>query len=107
MEFLDFSAISCCWNFDIGFVCTKLNTVVGAGMRFDTVTMLSTNWFWLLKYIVEAMNSDRVLCGAFGSYHGYVAGILKHVAEVHFDVLTSKLVVYKQSVSLIYAGVGV
>ena len=107
MEFLDFSAISCGSNFDIGFVCTKLNTVVGAGMRFETFTVQNTKWFWLLKCIVAAMNSDRVLCGAFGLYPGYVAGILKHVAEVHFDVLTSKLVVYKQSVSLIYAGVGV
>ena len=69
-------------------------------MRFDTVTMLSTNWLFLLKYIVAAMISDRVLCRAFGFYPGYVA-------EIHFDVLTSKLVVYKQSVSLIYAGVGV
>jgi len=34
--------------------------------------------------IVTTMNSDQVLCGSFGLYPNYAAGILKSVKEITF-----------------------
>ena len=84
MEFLDFSAISFGSGFDMGIVCAKLNNVIGAGIWFDTFTVQNTKWLWLVKNIVAALNIGRELCGTFGLYPGYVAGMFKHVEEIHF-----------------------
>jgi len=40
-----------------------------------------------VKDIVTAMNSDKVLCGSFGLYRRYIAGILNFVKEILFYVL--------------------
>ena len=47
-----------------------------------------------MESIVVAMNSDQVLCGAFGLCHGYVAGILKHVEEINIYVLCNDKLTY-------------
>jgi len=40
------------------------------------------------------MNSDNVLCGLFGLYPSFVAGILNSVKEIHFYVLWNKQINY-------------
>jgi len=40
--------------------------------------------------IVTTMKSDKELCGSFGQYPSYVAGILNCVKEIHFYVLCSE-----------------
>ena len=47
-----------------------------------------------MKNNAVAMNSDQVLCGAFGLYPGYVAGILKHVEEINFYILCNDKLIY-------------
>ena len=94
MEFPDFSAIFFGSEFDMRLVCTKLNNIVRAGIWFSTVTVQNTKWMWVVKNMVAAMNSDLMLCGAFGLYPGYVAGILKHVEEIHFYVVCSDKLTY-------------
>ena len=86
MDFLEFSAIPIGTELDMGLVCSIL-TDIGAGSWFDAFTVQNTMWLSLVKNIVVSMNSDRVLCGVFGLYPSYVAGILKHVEEINFYVL--------------------
>ena len=42
-----------------------------------------------LNGIVTTMNSDKNLCGSFGLYPSYAAGILNSVKEIHFCELCS------------------
>jgi len=44
--------------------------------------------------IVTTMNSDKVLCGSFGVYPSYAAGILNSVKEIHFYVLCCEKLSY-------------
>jgi hypothetical protein len=50
------------------------------------------------------MNSDKVLCGCFGLYPSYVAGILNSVKEIHFYVLCSKKLHYSEYIEKFIAG---
>ena len=43
---------------------------------------------------VTTMKSDKVLCGSFGLYPSYVAGILNSVKEIHFYVLCCEKINY-------------
>ena len=61
----------------MGLVCKKMNDIIGAGTWFNSFTVQNTKWLWLVRIIVAAMNSDRVLCCVFGLYPGSAAGILK------------------------------
>jgi hypothetical protein len=49
-----------------------------------------------VKIIVLAMNSDKVLCGVYGLYNGYVTGILKHVEEINSYVLSNDTLTYSE-----------
>jgi len=48
--------------------------------------------------IVTTMNSDKVLCGSFGLYPSYVAGILNSVKQIHFYVLCCEKLNYADCV---------
>jgi hypothetical protein len=79
MNFLDYSAISFGSQFDMGLVCERLTDIIGAGSWFYSFTVNNITWLSLVRKIITAMNRDSVLCGAFGLYPSYVAGILEHV----------------------------
>jgi len=51
-----------------------------------------------------AVNSDKVLCGSFGMYPSYVAGILNSVEEIHFYLLCNKKLNYADYVEKCIAG---
>jgi len=52
------------------------------------------------------MKSDKVLCGSFGLYPSYAAGILNSVKEIHFYVLCSDKLNYTDYVEKCIAGKG-
>ena len=66
--------------------------------------MQNTQWLWLLNDIVTTMNSDKVLCGCFGFYPSYVAGILNSVKKIHFYVLCSRKLHYSEYIEKCIAG---
>ena len=78
----------------MGLMCTRQTDIIGAGSWFDSFTVQNTIWLSLVKKILVTMNSDRVLCGVFGLYPSYLAGILKHVEEINFYVLCNEKLTY-------------
>ena len=90
MEFLDLANVSFLPNSSIGRLCEDLNNIIGQSIWYDTFQVQNTEWLWLVNNIVTALNSEKVLCGCFGLYPSYVAGILNSVKEIHFYVLCSK-----------------
>jgi len=56
--------------------------------------------------IVTTINSDKVLCGSFGLYPRYVAGVLNSVKEIHFYVLYGEKINYADYIEKCIAGKG-
>jgi hypothetical protein len=89
-----------------------LNTTVGQGIWYDTFQVQNTKWLWLVNNIVTTMYSDNMICGCFGIFPSYVAGILNSVKKSismffvikeDYDVLaTLKNVLLEKSALLSY-----
>jgi hypothetical protein len=94
MDFLDFSDVSFISNLGIGQLCEDLNIIIGQGIWYDTFQILNTKWICLVNDLVTALNSGNVLCGTFGLYPSYGAGILNSVKEINFYVLCNKHIDY-------------
>jgi len=92
--FLDYSKVSFLPKASIGQLCEELNNTIGHGIWYDTFQVRNTKWLWLVNGIATMMNSDKVLCGSFGLYPCYVAGILKSVEGIHFYVLCNEKLNY-------------
>jgi hypothetical protein len=90
MDFLLFNDVSLPPNSGIGHLCEDLNSIVGQGLWYDEYKVRNTQWLQLGSDIVEAMNSDTVLCGCFGLYPSYVAGFLKSVKSNDFYVVCTE-----------------
>ena len=90
MDFLDFANVSFLPSSTIGPLCEDLNNILGQGVWYDTFQVQNIEWLWLVNDNVATINSDKLLCGCFGLYPSYVAGILKSVKEIHFYVQCSK-----------------
>jgi hypothetical protein len=90
MDFLGFTDVSFLPNSSIGKLCENLNTTVGQGIWYDTYQVQNQKWLWLVNNIVTIMNSDNMICGCFGLFPSYVAGILNSVRENNFYVLCNK-----------------
>ena len=104
MDFQDFANISFLPNSGIGRLCEDLNNIIGQSIWYGTFQVQNTEWLWLVNDIVTTMNSDKVLCGYFGLYLSYVAGILNSVKEIHFYVLCSKELHYDEYIEKCIAG---
>ena len=94
MDFLRFGDVSFLPKSRIERLCEKLSNAVGQGIWYDTFQFQNTELLWLVNDIVTTINTDNVLCGSFGLYPSYVAGILNSVKEIHFYVLCNKQVNY-------------
>ena len=94
MEWLQFPKISFSTDSGIGQLCEDLNEIVGQGIYYDTFEIENTKWFWFVSNIITALNNDNVLCGSFGIYPSYVAGILNNVDRIRFFVLCNKRPTY-------------
>jgi len=55
-----------------------------------SISSLKCKVLWLVNNIVTTVYSDKVLCGSFGLYPSYAAGIRNCVKEIHFYVLCSE-----------------
>jgi hypothetical protein len=104
MDFLDFSDVSFVSNLGIGQLCEDLNSIIGQGIWYDTFQILNTRWLWLVNDLVTALNCGNVLCGTFGLYPSYVAGILNSVKEINFYVLCNKRINYGKHIRTCIAG---
>jgi hypothetical protein len=63
----------------IGQLREDLNKTVGYGIYYDTFKIQNTKWLWFVENFITIINSNTVLCGSFGVYPSYVAGILNSV----------------------------
>jgi hypothetical protein len=104
MDFLDFRDVSFRANTNIGRLCEDLNNIISEGIWHDRYNVRNTEWLWLVNNIVAAMNSDKILCGSFGIYPSFVAGILNSVNKIHFYVLCSKQPDYTDYIGKCVAG---
>jgi len=52
-------------------------------------------WLWLVNDIVAVMNRNNILCGSFGIYPSFVAGILNSVEKIQFCALRNKQLNYR------------
>ena len=76
MDFLHFGDVLFLPNSSNGRLCEDLNNIVGQGIWNNTFQVQNTELLWLVDDILMTLNSDNVLCGSFGFYPSYVAGIL-------------------------------
>ena len=89
MDFIKFSTIPYGTGFNMGLVCTRLNELIGVGSWFDFFTLQNTMWLSVVEKILVTLNSEQVISAVVGLYPSYVAGILKHVVEINFYVLSN------------------
>jgi hypothetical protein len=103
IDFLDFSDISILPNSGIGQLCEDLNTIIEkAFVRYVLNSKYSV--FMAGKWFITTINIGNVLCGTFGLYPGYVAGILNSVKEIIFYVLCNKHIRYGIHIRTCIAG---
>ncbi len=94
MDFMNFSTMPFGTGFDMGHVCTRLNELIGVGSWFDSFTVQNTMWLPVVEKIRMYLNSVRPIAACVGLYPSYVAGILKHVVEINFYVLSNDYLRY-------------
>ena len=94
MDFMNFSNIPYGTGFDMGLVCTRLNELIGAGSWSDSFTVKNTMWLSVVEKIPVTLNSEQVISAVVGLYPSYAAGILKHVVEINFYVLSNDYLRY-------------
>jgi hypothetical protein len=94
MDFIEFADVSFRPNANIGHLCEELNKVIGEAVWHDTFKIQNTKCLWFVNDIVAAINNDEALCGRFGLYPSYVAGILNLVKQINFYVLCNKMLNY-------------
>ena len=87
---LKFQKVSFLPDSSIGQLCEDLNKIVGQGIYYDRFEIQNTNWLWFVSNIFTAMNNDETLCGYFGMYPSFVAGILSSSRRSHFFVLCNE-----------------
>ena len=94
-----FSGILChpLWNW-VRFGTIKYETVWQHRSRFLVRLFHGTEYDVAVVFlnILLTMKSDRGLCGFFGLYLSYVAGVLKHVEEITFYVLWNDELTYSE-----------
>jgi hypothetical protein len=88
MDVLHFGSVLFQPDKNIGQLCEKLNNMVGSAIGYDTFAIRNIKWLWFVNNIIAAMNNDNILCGCFGLFPCYVAGILDS------DVLCNKKLTY-------------
>jgi len=90
MDCLEFADVSFHPSGSIGHLCEDLCTLVGLGIWYDTFKIQNTKCLWFMNDNISALNNNNVLCGCFGLYPSYVAGILPSVKEIHLPTLCTK-----------------
>jgi hypothetical protein len=104
MDFLNISDISLRPNYSIGTLCEDLNKILGLGIWYDTFKIQNNKWLWFVNNIVTTLNGDNALCGTFGLYPSYLAGILNSVHQIDFYVLCNEQIKYSELIEKCIAG---
>jgi len=73
----------------------NLNEIVRQGIYYDRFEIQNTKWLWFVSNMVTAMDNDKILCGCFGKYPTFVAGILNSARRMHFFVLCNEELNYE------------
>jgi len=87
MDFLNFTDISFNPKESVGQLCEDLNNIIRKVIWYDTFHVQNTKCLQFVRDIIADMNNDKVMCGCFGLYPSYVAGILNTVKDIHFYIL--------------------
>jgi hypothetical protein len=90
MDFLHFQSVSLYSDSSIGYLCENLNNAIGHVIWYDTYQVQNTDMLWFVNEIIEAISNDNMLCGSFGLYPRYVAGILNRIPNIHLYVVCSE-----------------
>ena len=104
MDYLDFKDVSFRANTNIGRLCENLSNIVGQCTWYDTFKIKNSQRLWLLNNIFAVMNKHNILCGCFGLYSSFVAGILNSVKQIHFYVLCNEELDYADYTEKCIAG---
>jgi len=104
MECQQFQNISFSTNSSIGQLRIDLNEIVGQGIYYNTFKIQNTKWLWFVNDIFSALNNVKLLCGSFGLYPCYVAGIPHSVKHIQFYALCTKRRNYTQYIERFIAG---
>jgi hypothetical protein len=75
MDFLHFQSVSLSPDSGIGCLCENFNNVIGRGIWYNTYEVQNTDILLFVNEIIETTNSDNMLCGSFGMYPSYIAGV--------------------------------
>ena len=95
MDFMNFSTMPFGTDFDMSHVCTRLNELIEVGSWFDPFKVQNTMWLPVVEKILMNLNSEQVISAVVGLYPSYAAGILKHVVEINFYVLSNDYLTYE------------
>ena len=83
---------------------SELNSIVGLIVCYDTFQIKNSDWLWLISDIVATINRDNILCGSFGLYASYAAGILNWVEKIHLYLVCSEQLNYENYIKKYTAG---
>jgi len=99
MDFFNFTDVSFNSKESVGQLCEDLNNIIGQDIWYDKFHVRNTKSLRFLHDIITDMNNDKVMCGCFGLYPSYVAGILDTVKGIHFYILCEEKLNYAKYIT--------
>ena len=94
-NWLIFERVSSSPDSSIGQLCEDLNKIAGREIYYDRFEIQNTKWLWFVSNMITALNNNKILCGCFGMYPRFVAGILNTAKRIHFFVLCNEELNYE------------
>jgi len=104
MDWLKFESISFLPDSSIGQLCEDLNEIVGKWIYYDRFEIHNTKCCGSLVICFAALNNDEILCGCFGMYPSFVAGILNTARRIHFFVFCNEELNYENYIEKCIGG---
>jgi len=90
IDWLIFERVSFSPDSSIGQLCEDLNKIARRGTCYDRFEIQDTKWLWFVCNKFTALNNNKILCGCFGMYPSFVAGILNTAKRTRFFVLCNE-----------------
>jgi len=94
MDWLIFKLISFSPDSCIGQLCEDLNKIGGPKNFYDRFEIQNGKWLWFVSNMITTLN-NKILCGCFGLYSSFVAGILNAAKRIHIFVLCNEELNYE------------
>jgi len=83
----------------VGQLCEDLNNIIGQDIWYGTFHVQNTKCLQFVHEIITDMNNDKFMCGCFGLYPSYVAGIKKNVKDINFYILCEEKLNYAKYIT--------